>query len=53
MTINEVNFKYLLNRFVVVDEAVKWGLGERFQRSFDIKDGKWTIWNRDKPWKID
>jgi hypothetical protein len=28
-------------------------MGERFQKSFDLRDGKWTIYNRDKPWKID
>lgn len=28
-------------------------MGERFQKNFDLKDGKWTIYNRDKPWKID
>jgi hypothetical protein len=53
MAINEVSFRSLLHRFIVRDESVKWGMGERFQKNFDLKDGKWTIWNRDKPWKID
>ncbi len=42
-----------LNSFKIIDKSIKWGLGERFQNNFHIIDGKWTIWNRDKPWKID
>jgi alpha-glucosidase (family GH31 glycosyl hydrolase) len=41
------------NSFKIVDHSTKWGLGERFQSKFKITDGKWTLWNRDKPWKID
>jgi len=41
------------NQFKVKDRSTKWGLGERFQKHFEVTDGKWTIWNRDKPWKID
>lgn len=41
------------NQFTVYDLSTKWGLGERFQKNFHVSDGKWTIWNRDKPWKID
>ena len=37
----------------VFDESTKWGLGERFQKNFHVIDGQWTLWNRDKPWKID
>lgn len=40
-------------KFIVRDESVKWGLGERFQRHFEVTDGSWTLWNRDRPWKID
>ena len=32
---------------------MKWGLGERFQQHFEVRDGHWTIWNRDRPWEID
>lgn len=28
-------------------------MGERFQKSFALKDGTWTVWNRDRPWEID
>jgi hypothetical protein len=28
-------------------------MGERFQNRFQIADGLWTIWNRDKPWMMD
>lgn len=28
-------------------------MGERFQKHFAIKDGTWTVWNRDRPWEID
>jgi len=28
-------------------------MGERFQNKFAIKDGAWTVWNRDRPWEID
>lgn len=28
-------------------------MGERFQSHFAIKDGTWTVWNRDRPWEID
>ena len=35
------------------DNSKKWGLGERFQKHFAVKDGSWTIWNRDRPWEID
>jgi hypothetical protein len=38
---------------MVHDRSVKWGFGERFQKRFHVADGTWTIWNRDKPWKID
>ena len=41
------------NSIKVVDRSTKWGLGERFQRNFRVVDGKWTLWNRDKPWKVD
>lgn len=40
-------------QFTVHDRSVKWGFGERFQKRFHVADGLWTIWNRDKPWKID
>lgn len=53
MTINSVTFSNLHNTFKVVDHSIKWGLGERFQDRFRVVDGKWTLWNRDKPWKID
>ena len=39
--------------FTIVDNSLKWGIGERFQQKFKVQDGKWTIWNRDKPWEID
>ena len=29
------------------------GFGERFQDHFEVKDGSWSIWNRDRPWEID
>jgi hypothetical protein len=29
------------------------GIRERYQKRLHVADGKWTIWNRDKPWKID
>lgn len=35
------------------DYSTKWGMGERFQHHFAIKDGIWTVWNRDRPWEID
>lgn len=41
------------NQFTIFDDSLKWGLGERFQRHFHVVDGRWTIWNKDKPWKID
>ena len=41
------------NSFRVSDASTKWGLGERFQSKFRVTDGKWTLWNRDKPWKVD
>jgi hypothetical protein len=41
------------NQFTVHDDSLKWGLGERFQRHFHVVDGRWTIWNRDRPWKVD
>lgn len=53
LTVDSIQFKKLKNKFVVKDYSTKWGFGERFQSRFDIKDGNWTIWNRDKPWKID
>ncbi len=28
-------------------------MGERFQTSFAVKDGTWSVWNRDRPWEID
>lgn len=28
-------------------------MGERFQNSFHIKDGLWTLYNRDRPVAID
>jgi alpha-glucosidase (family GH31 glycosyl hydrolase) len=43
----------LNNQFTVTDSSDKWGLGERFQDRFKVTNGHWTIWNRDKPWKID
>jgi len=30
-----------------------YGLGERFSSSFRVKDGKWTIFNRDRGFGID
>lgn len=51
--LGELVFQDSHNRFTVYDNSVKWGLGERFQQNFHVSDGKWTIWNRDKPWKID
>ena len=51
--INNATFDNMHNSFKVVDHSVKWGLGERFQKNFKVIDGKWTLWNRDKPWKID
>ena len=30
-----------------------YGLGERFNQGFKIKDGKWTIFNRDRGHIID
>lgn len=41
------------NTFTVIDQSIKWGLGERFQKKFKVTDGFWTIYNRDKPWMID
>lgn len=40
-------------KVIVKDQSIKWGLGERFQNHFEVRDGHWTIWNRDRPWKID
>ena len=51
--LGDLTFQDNHNKFTVYDESVKWGLGERFQKNFHVADGKWTIWNRDKPWKID
>ena len=48
-----INFDSMHNTVRVFDESTKWGLGERFQRNFRVIDGKWTLWNRDKPWIID
>lgn len=53
LSINNMTFSNLHNTFVVEDQSTKWGLGERFQEKFRVVDGKWTLWNRDKPWKID
>lgn len=50
---NNVTFSNLHNTFRISDTSTKWGLGERFQEKFRVTDGKWTLWNRDKPWKID
>ena len=50
---NNLTFDYRHNSIRVVDHSTKWGLGERFQKNFRVTDGKWTLWNRDKPWKID
>lgn len=52
-TVNNLTFSSLHNTFRVVDPSTKWGLGERFQTRFKVVDGKWTLWNRDKPWKVD
>ena len=52
-SLTNVTFANLHNTFTVVDSSTKWGLGERFQAKFKTTDGKWSIWNRDKPWKID
>ena len=52
-SLTNVTFANLHNTFTVVDSSTKWGLGERFQTKFKTTDGKWSIWNRDKPWKID
>ena len=30
-----------------------YGLGERFNSNFKLKDGKWTIFNRDHPFLVD
>ena len=48
-----MTFEKYHNTFRVKDNSVKWGLGERFQNKFKVTDGKWTLWNRDKPWKVD
>ena len=39
--------------FSTIDDSIKWGLGERFQNNFHVRDGSWTVWNRDRPWVID
>ena len=41
------------NSFTIIDTSTKWGLGERFQAKFRVTEGKWTIWNRDRPFAID
>ena len=51
--IRDLTFQPGHTTFTVHDQSVKWGFGERFQRRFHVADGRWTIWNRDKPWKID
>lgn len=36
-----------------IDSQHLYGFGERFESSFRKKDGKWTMWNRDKGKRID
>jgi hypothetical protein len=51
--IKNVSFSNMHNTISVIDHSVKFGFGERFQNNFRVKDGKWSLWNRDKPWKVD
>lgn len=32
----------------LLDTEYTYGLGERFSKSFRLKEGKWTIFNRDR-----
>lgn len=36
-----------------IDSEYVYGIGERFQESFRKKDGKWTVFNRDRGQVID
>ena len=36
-----------------MDSEFVYGIGERFQDSFRRKDGKWTIFNRDRGQQLD
>ena len=51
--IDSILFDNMHTQIKIMDHSVKWGLGERFQSRFKVTNGSWTIWNRDKPWKID
>jgi hypothetical protein len=36
-----------------VESDYIYGLGERFSNSLRVKNGKWTMFNRDHPFEID
>jgi hypothetical protein len=52
-SIEEFKFEERHLEVHVKDPSRKWGIGERFQNSFHMPDGQWTIWNRDRPAEID
>ena len=50
------DFLYRSDGYVEVhteDYSTKWGMGERFQNSFHIRVGLWTVYNRDRFGTID
>lgn len=52
-SITNVTFQRKHLEIKTQDPSQKWGFGERFQRDFEVIDGTWSIWNRDRPSVID